>query len=585
MIELEKIQSKYFLRTYYYGVAVKYILVLLFLFPSVLSSNSLFLIFQGNEHINERELYEALGLYKPYGYEFWKKEPTVDSDVASLVGETLKSFYRSKGLYHTTVTHYENNTSIHIIIDEKKPVRVADITSSSILDIQSYIPFNKETIFDADKFDKSKKSIQLLYAENGYCNAKLESKAWVDIETDLAYLMYDVVEGEICYFGPIEIDPPENIDSKIIRSLLYIKEKELYSPEDIRRSYKSLYGYEGISKAIIDTNIHNDNIVPIKVTVSENENQIRFQTGIGASSDEGAVALLGVKHRNLFKDLKTLSLSTRLTQIKKTIKSNFDMPLKHRNSTGVEIGFENEKFLGFNEERVFGSIYLKQREIPYMFQESLVFDNSITYDSEDALLFPEGKLFVLSPKLQWVYDTRNNLLDPSKGHFLRADLMGSLQSDISDASYYKYMLTGGYIIPIDTSILALKVDFGSLRIFDGRIPPSYRFYTGGMKSNRAYSYRELGPVNAQNDPIGSDSVLETTVEYRFPLYGDFKGVVFNDNTFLGSNNIPDYDQGYYSAGLGIRYLTPIGPIAIDFGFDIEDPQEQYAFHFHIGELF
>jgi outer membrane translocation and assembly module TamA len=106
-----------------------------------------------------------------------------------------------------------------------------------------------------------------------------------------------------------------------------------------------------------------------------------------------------------------------------------------------------------------------------------------------------------------------------------------------------------------------------------------------MNSNRAYGYRKLGPKNDKGDPIGSDSIIEATVEYRFPIYGNFKGVVFNDNTFLKSDYMDGYDKGYHSAGFGLRYLTPIGPIAIDFGFDMSNPTSQYAFHFHVGELF
>lgn len=559
--------------------------VFLILFTSLLYGNFLPVVFQGNTQINERTLYEALNLHKPYLYEFWKKEPAVNSETLLLLSETIKNFYRSKGFFHTTVLYSADEDRIRFFIQEGLPIRVADVTTVSMLDIRHLIPFEKGDIFDSLQFDESKKAINFLYADRGYCNTRVEAKAWIDIETDSAYLAYDITPNTLCHFGPVSIKSSEHIDSEIIRSFLYINEGDPFSPEDIRRSYQSLYGQEGISKAIIDTKTQEGTSSPVEVTVTENEKPIRFQTGIGASSDEGLMFSLGVKHRNLFGDLRTLGISTRITEIKKTVKSNFDMPLKNRNTVGAEIGLENERFIGFKEERLIGSIYLKQREIPHMFQESLLFDNSITYDSEDIIVFPEGKLFVLSPKLEWTYDTRDNILDPTKGYFLRSELMGSLQSKISDASYYKYLLSGGYIIPLSPSIFALKVDFGSLRLYDGNIPPSYRFYTGGMHSNRAYGYRELGPTNSLGNPIGSDSVLETTVEYRFPVYGNFRGVVFNDNTFIGNSYYPDYDQGYYSAGLGLRYSTPIGPIAIDFGFDLENPAEQYAVHFHIGELF
>ncbi len=555
------------------------------LLVSLLNAEPMALFFQGNKEISERELYEALDLYKPYAYEFWKEEPLANEQTLPLFVQTLKNFYRSKGFFHTLVEYRVNEDSIDLIIKEETPVRVADITLLSEFDIASMIPFKKSSLFDAEDFEKSKKDIRRFYADLGYCNAQLDAKAWIDIETNQAYLTYQALSYEVCRFGPITVHPPEDIDAEIIRSLLYIKEGDPFAPENISRSYKSLYGNEGISKAIIDTRIQDRDSAAVDVSVTQTDRPIRFQAGIGASSDEGLMVSAGIKHRNLFSDLKTLSLSTRITQIRKTVKSNFDMPIANRNATGAEIGFENEKFLGFKEEHLFGGIFLKQREIPHMFQESLLFDRSITYDSEDTLLFPEGSLFVLSPKLEWNYDTRDNLLDPKEGHFIRAEGMGSLQSKLSDASYHKYKFSGGYIIPLGVSTVALKADYGSLRLYDGEIPPSYRFFAGGMNSNRAYGYRKLGPSNPSSDPIGSDSIFEATAEYRFGIYGDFRGVLFNDNTFIGRSDVPDYDQGYYSAGAGIRYLTPIGPIALDFGFDLEDPASQYAFHFHIGELF
>ncbi|MCW8955000.1 MAG: BamA/TamA family outer membrane protein [Sulfurimonas sp.] len=564
---------------------MKQLVLLLLLFSSLLYGDFVPIYFKGNEQIKERELYEALNLHKPYMYEFWKKEPTVNPDTAAVLSQTIKNFYRSKGFFHAEVTHEKSDNEVKITISEKSPIRIADISIISKLKINSAIPFKKGMIFDADKFDISKKDIKLLYANEGYCNTELDSKTWIDIETNSAYILYDVTPNKLCYFGEIEISSPQSIDPQIVNSMLHIKQNKPFSPEKIRKSYQSLYANEGISKVLIDTSVKNNDTAPIKVSVTELEKPIRFQAGIGASSDEGAMLSLGVKHRNIFKNLKTAAIETRLTETKQTVKTNFFMPLTNRNSTGAEIGFEKEKFIGFKEDRYFGSIFLKQNETPHIFQETLLFDNVTTYDSEDDTLFPEGQLFVVSAKLQWSYDTRDDILNPKKGYFLRPQVSGSLKSKISDASYYKYNLSGGYIFPLLPSVVALKANFGSLRLYDGNIPASYRFYAGGMNSNRAYSYRKLGPINDQGNPIGLHSLLEMTAEYRFAISGNFRGVVFNDTTFIGEKETPEYKKGYYSLGAGVRYVTPIGPIAFDIGFDIENPTKQYAFHFHIGEQF
>ena len=420
-----------------------------------------------------------------------------------------------------------------------------------------------------------------MYASNHYCNAKLDAKAWIDIETNLAYLVYNVTSNETCYFGKITIKNTENIDEDIIKSLLYINEKEVFSLNAITKSYQNLYAYDGISKALIDTTTDENNSVSTTVTIKENEKPIRFEAGLGASSNEGVMASLGVKHRNAYGNLKSVNLNTRVTEIKQTIKTNFDMPLLNKNTFGTELGLENEIFEGFKENRIFGSVYIAKRFTPTSIKGSLFFDNVRTFESDDAELFAEGTLFVLSPKFEWNYDTRDKVLDPSRGYFFGSEIMGSMLSEVSDASYYKFKLSGGYILPVSSSILAAKVSFGSLHLYEGEIPSSYRFFAGGMDSNRAFTYRQLGPLDDQSNPIGFDSVFETKLEERFPIYGDIKGVVFNDNTFIGT----DFSSGYYSAGFGLRYATPIGPLAIDFGFDISNPRSQNAFHFHIGESF
>ena len=216
----------------------------------------------------------------------------------------------------------------------------------------------------------------------------------------------------------------------------------------------------------------------------------------------------------------------------------------------------------------------------------LLFDRIKTYDSNDPVSFPDNTLFITSPLGEINVDTRDKLLEPTKGFWLNAKVTGSLLSPVfSDATYFKSLLSGAYLLsPAEGHTLGAKAKWGTLRVYDGDVPASYRFYAGGMNSNRAYTYRDLGPKNSAGDPLGFPALLEGSFEYRFPVYGEFRGVLFSDLTFIGDGYIPEYATPYWGVGAGLRYVTPIGPIAIDVGFDPED-WGQYAIHFRIGELF
>ena len=565
---------------------MKIVTVWFFLFmSSALYAENLALIFHGNTHIQERQLYEVLDLYKPYSYEFYKDEPKINPKIIPIVIETLKGFYKSKGYYHTKISSKIQNGKIILDIQENTPIKITQIEVNSPLPVKKSIGFKVGDIFDAQKFIESKKKIKLLYQNHGYANAKFYTKAYIDIVKNSARLVYKITPNNICRFADIVINSPKNINKNIIRSLLYFRKGDIYSPLSIENSYKNLYAYDGISQAIIKTVIYNKKDVNVTVSVKETQKPIRFQLGLGASSDEGATASFGIKHRNFYGNLKTLSLDARATRIQQSIKLSLTVPFAQKNILGSELNFENENFFGFKETRVLAKGYFSQKDEYNWLQEALIIDTSHAYDSTDIVLFPENTLLLISPRVSWKYDTRDRILNPSKGFFIDAQLQGSLINTFSDATYYKALLSGAYILPLHTNIVAAKIKIGSLHTYEGEVPNSYRFFAGGMNSNRAYGYRLLGPRDDENNPVGFNSIVETTIEYRFHIYKDFNGVVFNDNSFIGETYKPNHTVGYYSTGVGLRYETPIGPLAIDLGFDPQKPLEQHALHFHVGELF
>ncbi|MDQ1338173.1 MAG: outer membrane protein insertion porin family, partial [Campylobacterota bacterium] len=511
-------------------------LLIYLLFSTLLYGDKLELLFEGNNKISSGELYSSLELYEPAFYEFYIEKPSIESQTIDLITQSIKDYYKTKGFFHADAKYTKGTKSVTIKIDEKSPIIVKNISNISDIKSDNTIPFKTGDIFDADKFTQSKKDIKLLYANSNFCNASIDAKAWIDIEQNEAYINYESKKNKKCYFGKVKINAPKDIDAEIIRSLLYIDENKSFSVNKITKSYGELYANEGISKAVIETNVVHENIVDANVEVTQNEKPLRFEFGLGASSDEGAMVSVGIMDRNFLGNLKTLSLKTRVAEIKQNVKLNFDMPLVERNFTGFETGYENEKFIGFKEYKFYSVAYLKQKRAEHTFKESLLFDTINTYDSEDESLFPPVRLLIISPKLEYGFDTRDKILDPTKGYFINGEASGSFMGALSDATYHKLRTTAGYIHSLEGSVAAFKASYGTLKLVEGDIPASYRFFAGGMHSNRGYGYRELGPKNANGDPIGFNSILEFTAELRFKIHGDFRGVVFNDNSYLGESS-------------------------------------------------
>lgn len=559
-------------------------LLLITVFSSGLFSLSLPLYFQGNDHVSSRDLYDTLGLRLPYAIEVWEDHPALEVSTVSQSITALKSYYRSRGFFEAKVDVQETNSSITYVIQENEPITVADIKINSLLELDRDIALKLSDLFDQENFTASKTKIKKHYGDHGYCNAEFNSKAWVDIQTHKAYLLFEATPNEPCTFGPISVTAAPNIDPKLTNSMLRFDEGDPYNLSSIQESYEALYAQEAISRVTINDNDRNGSIVPIAVSIEENEKPIRFTAGLGYSSDQGIGALAGIKHRNFLGNFKTLSLDARFNEIKQEASGTLSVPLHNRASIHGEVGYVDELFNGYRSKSVFEKLTLKYQDKPSSALIGLLFNEENTYASTNTQAFPNNHLFILSPLGEINIDTRDKPLDPKKGYWINAKAQGSLLNQYSDATYFKTLLSGAYLESVGESVVGTRLKWGTLRTYEGQTPPSYRFYAGGMNSNRAHTYRNLGPRDPQGNPLGFSALLEGSVEYRFPIYSQIRGVIFSDVTVGSNNYVPDYSQPYWAVGTGLRYVTPIGPIALDVGIDPDDTT-QYAIHFRVGELF
>jgi outer membrane protein insertion porin family len=254
----------------------------------------------------------------------------------------------------------------------------------------------------------------------------------------------------------------------------------------------------------------------------------------------------------------------------------------------------------------------------YSFTTTRVFDDQLSEEDQATIdrLFPSVRLSGFSGAV--ARDTRDDLLDPTRGMFVSGEGTVAARALGGEVGYMKTYIQVFSFHRIPRSTRVVFATRASLGLADGfereveatgpdgtpvpgppviveDLPASERFFAGGDTTIRGFALDRVGTSNTISTngfPTGGNAVLVLNGELRFPIKGDVGAVMFVDggNVF---RRVTEFDLGDLrgSAGFGLRYRSPVGPIRVDVGFKMArrvlggELEPRAAFHFSLGQAF
>ena len=194
-----------------------------------------------------------------------------------------------------------------------------------------------------------------------------------------------------------------------------------------------------------------------------------------------------------------------------------------------------------------------------------------------------GTSQLLIPSVEWTRTFPPELdkrISPDFGTLLQLNLRGGSADVLSDTNFIQPMVSGKFIYAFanKTRFLTRGAIGGTFVDNFDALPTSLRFFTGGDTTVRGFSFNNISP-RVDGDVVGGRFLVEASVEYQVPIAEKWNVAAFFD---VGDayDDRPDLQRG---VGLGLHWLSPIGPVRIDVGHALDRPPgSRFRLHLTIG---
>ncbi len=570
--------------------------------------------FDGNTVFDDGDLESAMDTQKKWMFSWITgrgnyNEPMLEQDLERIADLYFNEGYVRVKVREPVISLVDNEKHMLLLIK----IEEGDQYKIGSLDAQGDLINEKEELLAltgiaaGDAFSRAKLRAGVgvvtdVYADQGFAYANVSPLTRADDETLLIDLMLDIEQGPRVSVERINITGNTKTRDKVIRREMKLVEGDLFNATNMKRSKARINNLGYFEAVDISTSAGSDDShMNVDVNVKE-QSTGTFSVGGGYSSVDGFVGQGSITQENFLGRGWKLNLAASIGGESKTYQLGLTDPyfLDTRWTLGAEVYQTEREWSDFSRRSRGFAIkgghpigeYSRLLAV-YRLESKEIYD--VSPFASTNIADEEGTATISSITTSYSYNTLNNRQDPSIGTELSAtwELAGLGGSE----KFSKYTLDARRFWPLWWhTVFTAHGQVGYVHSLDNDdVPIDEKYFLGGINSIRGFESREVGPRDEFNEFIGGDTSAYFNFEYIFPILESLgiKGVTFFDvgNTWSDEDYWDEDDTAFaswrYSAGAGIRWLSPLGPMRFEYGFNLDarDYEDNGKFDFMIGRFF
>lgn len=325
-----------------------------------------------------------------------------------------------------------------------------------------------------------------------------------------------------------------------------------------------------------------------------------LEIGGGYQTDKGIFGRGKVGDHNFFGTGKDVSLSGEASEVGSRYELSIFEPRLLGTKFSANAGLYYERSQPFNQDfgvdttgaslsfsRDWGPFWKTVLANQFERREQFLRDDSPAADYQSSEDFEPRTVFVVTPSIQW--DSRDSFIRPQRGVLtsLAVDFSTGLDNALDD--FIKYRLdTRGFYPLARRMVLAGRINAGFIEPYGGDQPPQDQlFFLGGANTVRGYK-ENLLRYDSEGKAVGGRMAFSASLEARIDIGRNFEIVPFVDTGSLQKAMVEHGEDDFrWAYGLGLQYITPIGPMGIFYGqkIDRRPGESSGRWHLSIGYTF